>query len=749
MALSATEREVSLIKGAILYRLMAPFNLRCCGARRRAVGDAVVENVELGQSDTGRAAAKSERKLSDIERPVAEIEAHVLDNGQQVAEDSQEPRLYEPLNRSKSEVRVVVLESVDDQAMSEAHGNIETLVLGMKTISLDDSDHPSFNTLSYVWGELMSNSTVIINGFNVKVTQNLHLALHDLFRSNTNLLLWVDALCIDQSNMQERGSQVQMMSRIYGSSARTVAHLGSFPPGPALRLLEELATRRRQPNPAVWIIHAAEDVEWADGWKGLEAFIQLPYWTRVWILQETTVSPQLEIFNLDGPWLSVERLLEAFMFVRLTKNFIRDLLHKGPGVYLGHRFDSLQSQMGLRYRYIPDGSDQSVHPLPIVGVLLTALRLRATNPRDHLYAILAMVEDGNEIIGTPNYDRSLAQVFAMFTEHYRKQYGSLDMVLLSLFPRQLVDTPSWIPDLSSFEGSGYRNTLLQENLRSVTKPQGQKPMSDNMHFAASGNLFSNAIFSPNYDKLVTPGTRLGLIEGLGGWTVMVVEHRDVGNFSDDHPCDQDLRLCHDNSRLFGDVVEALAHSLILSSIPTITSAFPPGLLSQILLYCAHSVVEEKLESRYLFGFNKWWENSKNLSIGGSPLSEWLLCDGMSSTVHKDQVFAMLSTAKLERVIGEVNAEFMIDSFLSRLSHVTMEMHRRLFVTGDGRIGVAGTHCRRWDEVWVLQGCSLPVVLRPTHVKGQYELQGEAFVYGSMNGEALPRLKYTADWITLV
>ena len=728
---------------------MVSFDLQCCGARRRARGDAILENAESGRADTGRSLARSEQQASNIGQPIANTELHVLDTGQQIAEESREPRLYEPLKSSKSEVRVVMLESVDDHFAKDVHSDTKTLALGMKTISLDDSSHPTFNTLSYVWGELMSDSTVTINGFDVKVTENLHLALNDLFQSNTNLLLWVDALCIDQSNMQERGSQVQMMSRIYGSSTRTVAHLGSFPTGPALRLLEELATRRRQPNPAIWIILAAEDVEWADGWKGLEAFIQLPYWTRVWILQETTVSPQLEIFNLDGPWLTMERLLEAFMFVRLMKNIIRDSLHKGPGIYLGHQFDRLQSQMGLRYRFIPGNSDQSVHPLPIVGVLLAALRLRATNPRDHLYAILAMVEDGNKIIGTPKYDSSLTQVFAMFTENYRKQYGSLDMILLSLFPRKLVGIPSWIPDLSSFEGSGYRNTLLQENLRSVTVPQGQKPMSDNMHFAASGNLFSNAVFSPNQDKLVTPGTRLGIIDGLGGWAVMVVEHGDVGNFSGNHPCDQDLRLCHDNSRLFGDVLEALAHSLILSSIPTITSAFPQGLLSQILLYCAHSVVEEKLESPYLFAFKKWWENSKDLCIGGSPLSEWLLCDGYSSTVHKDRIFAILSTAKLERVIGEVNVEFIIDSFLSRLSHVTMEMHRRLFVTGDGRIGVAGTHCRRWDEVWVLQGCSLPVVLRPTDVKNQYELQGEAFVYGSMNGEALPRLKYTADWITIV
>lgn len=89
---------------------------------------------------------------------------------------------------------------------------------------------------------------------------------------------------------------------------------------------------------------------------------------------------------------------------------------------------------------------------------------------------------------------------------------------------------------------------------------------------------------------------------------------------------------------------------------------------------------------------------------------------------------MLSAAKLEKVFGGVNVENLVTSFLSRFLHVTMEMHRRLIVIGDGRIGLAGTHCQRWDEVWVLQGCSLPVVLRPVG-KGRYEFQGEAYIYG--------------------
>lgn len=86
---------------------------------------------------------------------------------------------------------------------------------------------------------------------------------------------------------------------------------------------------------------AAEQAKWADGWNGLDALIRLPHWTRAWILQETVVSPQLELFNHDGPWLNIERLLEAFMYVRLTKDFIRESLFKGPGVYLGHQFDLL------------------------------------------------------------------------------------------------------------------------------------------------------------------------------------------------------------------------------------------------------------------------------------------------------------------------------------------------------------------------------------------------------------------------
>ena len=92
---------------------MVSFDLRCCGARRRVRGDAILENVELDNADTRQYLARSEQKASNVERPAADTELHVHDTGQYVAEESQEPRLYEPLNRSKSEIRVVVLEYMD------------------------------------------------------------------------------------------------------------------------------------------------------------------------------------------------------------------------------------------------------------------------------------------------------------------------------------------------------------------------------------------------------------------------------------------------------------------------------------------------------------------------------------------------------------------------------------------------------------------------------------------------------------
>ncbi|KAI1281147.1 heterokaryon incompatibility protein-domain-containing protein [Xylaria sp. FL0933] len=124
-------------------------------------------------------------------------------------------------------------------------------------------DAPSFEALSYVWGESLSPDPILCNGIRVTVTQNLHEALkylrplpswesvhiwstkHELHSSrhvwrsfarnryeqqeNTMLLripVWIDAICINQNDLSERAQQVKMMRQIYQTASTVKIWLG-------------------------------------------------------------------------------------------------------------------------------------------------------------------------------------------------------------------------------------------------------------------------------------------------------------------------------------------------------------------------------------------------------------------------------------------------------------------------------------------------------------------------------------------
>ncbi len=70
--------------------------------------------------------------------------------------------------------------------------------LGVRELS---NQAVSFEALSYTWGEMVFTHPIILNDLSFNVTENLSEALVHLRRENEIRLLWIDALCIDQSNL--------------------------------------------------------------------------------------------------------------------------------------------------------------------------------------------------------------------------------------------------------------------------------------------------------------------------------------------------------------------------------------------------------------------------------------------------------------------------------------------------------------------------------------------------------------------
>ncbi|KAF1962475.1 hypothetical protein CC80DRAFT_462608, partial [Byssothecium circinans] len=193
--------------------------------------------------------------------------------------------LYRPLDRAKKEVRLIRL--VDGYPPPEA-----TWMLEMKYASLKSEEVSQASSLSYVWGKYDNNAKYVsINGILLQITANLHSAIaciagQDGLRQSW---YWIDAICINQEDVEERGFQVRLMKELYSRAGRTIAYLGSAdddtPRGLAW-LIRLDAVRRTEGQNLKWLSKAARDPIYEEDWKAMDAVFQKEWWVRAWILQE-------------------------------------------------------------------------------------------------------------------------------------------------------------------------------------------------------------------------------------------------------------------------------------------------------------------------------------------------------------------------------------------------------------------------------------------------------------------------------
>ena len=180
--------------------------------------------------------------------------------------------LYIPLDKSKHEIRVLTLQaghpgsSLSCKLTNVPLGDYSRYPEGVyrwsdgQTLSPGWQAHPAeqeqvqwvptYEALSYAWGDPDSTCPVNVNGVEMRITTNLFAALSALRQHETDKALWVDALCINQRNIQERSDQVQRMRTIYQRAQQTILWLGDADQSSdwAMQLLEKLNGTQAQIN---------------------------------------------------------------------------------------------------------------------------------------------------------------------------------------------------------------------------------------------------------------------------------------------------------------------------------------------------------------------------------------------------------------------------------------------------------------------------------------------------------------------
>ncbi|KAI7040584.1 hypothetical protein KC332_g6250 [Hortaea werneckii] len=89
-------------------------------------------------------------------------------------------------------------------------------------------DLQEYLCLSYVWGDVGDPATIQVNTQKKPVTRNLHMAMRRLRAHGYHGALWIDALCINQADIEEKSIQVSRMSSTYAKAQRVFVWLDSF-----------------------------------------------------------------------------------------------------------------------------------------------------------------------------------------------------------------------------------------------------------------------------------------------------------------------------------------------------------------------------------------------------------------------------------------------------------------------------------------------------------------------------------------
>lgn len=113
---------------------------------------------------------------------------------------------------------------------------------------------PAYETLSYVWGpNFRDRSFIFHDGCVLRITKNLELAIYEVAPHCSTGYLWVDQICINQDDIEEKNEQVKLMGLIYGSSAQVLIWLGpiDLPPYAALDGICRVATECSPTSPRV------------------------------------------------------------------------------------------------------------------------------------------------------------------------------------------------------------------------------------------------------------------------------------------------------------------------------------------------------------------------------------------------------------------------------------------------------------------------------------------------------------------
>ncbi|KAK4072005.1 hypothetical protein Trihar35433_4069 [Trichoderma harzianum] len=670
---------------------------------------------------------------------------------------------YEAVDSQGDDHRIRLLTLTPSQDPSEP------IHISLSVVKL--SDEPSFEALSYCWGDATDKLLIFCDEVPFPVTKNLESALRHLRQTEGERTLWIDAICINQDNIPERNHQVSIMKDIYRKARHVVVWLGSAEEDSDLvfPLCERMVEKRLDllefdeftlgnediygPNKKELIkkrlAAAQKRRELAESTTGIgeangDAAIS-------GTIAQSLAATDKQVDATDGTEEDDEsdatseeitaffRLLSRPWFSRcwviqeacLAQEASVQCGNKSIGwleFYLGFTISIIMGAKGLEGR--PDrifrsglilmmlvkakmlNADPTQQGVSLLWLLQKVLPLAATDPRDKVYSILGLVKGGAaaEYGITPDYTLSVEECYTKAAMAVMSQMKNLDALVLDHAASSPLNLPSWVPDWSHLPSPAP--VILDLNSEEMKDYAPQAPP-----VSASKSQQWIPVLKDDGATLCLSGYDFDQIVELEDiLTVPQMDHVDLAGMTSSVADFKNFwkAILLGLGTYFDTLVkwEQLAMSKRYATYPT-------GETQEMVFaitMCTGNVESPELAVER---FRKWQK-----ALRGPRLMSGFKYLGMKGGFYKSLVAAAGIGSALSTADDRVYA-----------TGTETTLYRRLARTKKGYLAVVPSQSSVGDQIGLYEGGKFPFVVRTRTGQGTKQLVGPCYVHGIMYGEA--------------
>lgn len=301
-------------------------------------------------------------------------------------------------------------------------------------LSTHSLEGATYEALSYVWGTSVSTEKIYVNEEEVTVTSNLLAALRHLRDTKEVRTLWIDAICINQSDQDEKSAQVKEMGNIYSNAATVCCWLGEDPATDAMRFIRAMSeahAKLSQQSTGEGVLKQADqsqnsliiDEPHVDDmmlpWLlvSLMDFLKRQYFHRVWTVQEMMLGQRVVLYcgHESSDWAGFSERFPLWLSKHTTgqEAFMASLILK---LY----FSPASRSRSTQYDQGGETTDAS-----LLDTLIRYRDREATDMRDKVYGLLSLCHHpGFEA----EYRKTTAQVYRDVLRYIIERDQNLDVL---------------------------------------------------------------------------------------------------------------------------------------------------------------------------------------------------------------------------------------------------------------------------------------------------------------------------------